>query len=126
MDETPFGRPRPASSFEMYSWFFMRISGVLLLFLVLGHFTLMHLSIGVENLSYRVVVERFATPFWRLYDLTMLFLAVLHGGNGLRILVDDFVQRDLLRAVSLSLLYLLSFLFLLVGASILLTFQPGV
>ena len=29
-------------SFELYAWVFMRISGVLLVLLVLGHFAIMH------------------------------------------------------------------------------------
>ena len=30
------------SSWEVWSWFFMRISGLLLVFLVLGHLAIMH------------------------------------------------------------------------------------
>ena len=31
------GRERPTGGFELYAWLFMRVSGVLLLFLALGH-----------------------------------------------------------------------------------------
>lgn len=124
MDDYRFGRPRPSEPFETYAWLFMRISGVLLVLLALGHLAQMHLVIGVDNLSYRVVAERFSTPFWRLYDLAMLVLALLHGFNGLRVLVDDYIKRDILRAFALSFFGILGSLLLVVGAYILITFQP--
>ena len=124
MDDYRYGRPRPSESFEIYSWLFMRISGLLLVILALGHLAQMHLVLGVDNLSYRVVAERFSTPFWRLYDLGMLVLAISHGFNCLRIQADDYIKRGLLWAFTLSLLTILGSLLLLIGAYTILTFQP--
>ena len=49
-----FSPERRPSSFEVWSWFFMRISGVILLFLVLIHLYIIHLiGKGVEKLITR-------------------------------------------------------------------------
>ena len=83
---------RPSGGFELWTWVFMRVSGVLLLFLAVGHFLLMHVINPVETISYAFVAKRFSFFFWRAYDLLMLWLAMLHGINGVRILVDDYVH----------------------------------
>ena len=47
-------QPKPTrGNFELYAWVFMRISGVLLVLLVLGHFGIMHvLDGGLDPVSY--------------------------------------------------------------------------
>ena len=37
------GRPRPTGGLELYAWLFMRVSGIALLLLALGHLAIMHL-----------------------------------------------------------------------------------
>ena len=43
---------------EIISWVFMRVSGVLLLFLALGHFAIQHVINDVHNLSIEFVAAR--------------------------------------------------------------------
>ncbi|MBI4529908.1 MAG: succinate dehydrogenase, hydrophobic membrane anchor protein, partial [Candidatus Latescibacteria bacterium] len=87
------GRPLPSEgNFEVYAWLFMRVSGVVLLFMALGHLTVMHLLNSVEEIDYDFVAARFATPFWRSYDFVMLVLALLHGINGARTVLEDYVH----------------------------------
>lgn len=117
-------RPRPAGGGELYWWFFMRVSGVLLLLLALGHLATMHLINDVTAVSYDFVARRYATPFWRTYDLLLLWLALLHGLNGVRIIIDDYVRPRGWRVLSLSALYTVGFLFLVLGSMVILTFQP--
>jgi succinate dehydrogenase / fumarate reductase membrane anchor subunit len=117
------GRVAPSGGFELYAWFFMRVSGVVLLFLALGHLVIMHLVNNVDNISYDFVARRFTTPFWRSYDLLMLLLALLHGINGLRVLIDDYTKGGR-RVLALSALYVVGFTFTVVGAIVILTFQP--
>ena len=122
----PSGRPVPGnnSSFEVFAWFFMRVSGIVLLFLALGHLVIMHLINNIDNVNYAFVPARWKTPFWRCYDGLMLFLALLHGGNGLRTILDDILRPGFWRAFWMSVLYLSGFIFLLLGFVILFTFQP--
>ena len=54
----------------------------------MGHLFITHILNNVENINYEFVANRWADPrigvLWRLWDLTMINLAVLHGSNGLR------------------------------------------
>jgi succinate dehydrogenase / fumarate reductase membrane anchor subunit len=103
---------------------FMRISGVALLVLALGHLLVMHIINNVDNIDFRFVAERYATPFWRTYDLVMLWLALIHGLNGIRTLLGDYVRPQGWRVFSLAALYVLGFIVLALGTLTILTFQP--
>src|SRR5262245_39903591 len=98
------GRVAPSGGVELFAWIFMRVSGLLLLFLALGHLAVMHLINNVDNIDYAFVAARFATPFWRTYDWLMLVLALLHGLNGLRVIIDDYFSGGR-RVFALSILY---------------------
>ena len=76
------GKPRPESGLELYAWIFMRVSGLALLFLALGHLLVMHIIHNVDHIDFQFVAARYATPFWRTYDLLMLWFAMIHGVNG--------------------------------------------
>ena len=66
----PAPRNRQRSNFELYSWLFMRFSGVVLVFLVLGHLFIMNiLDGGVHRIDFAFVAGRWASPFWQIWDL---------------------------------------------------------
>ncbi len=117
------GRERPTGGFEVFAWFFMRISGVVLILLVLGHLAIMHVLNTVDEIDFEFVAARWGSPFWRTYDLVMLWLAWLHGLNGLRMVIDDYVHRKGWRAVTLTALALVGFVLLAMGTQIILTFE---
>lgn len=118
------GRPAPVNNaFELYAWFFMRVSGVLLLILALGHLGIMHLAHGIDEINYDFVAERWANPFWRAYDGVMLVLALMHGMNGLRTILDDFLRPGGWRVFWMSVLYVTGAVLLFMGILILFTFQ---
>ncbi len=119
------GRPKPAAGFELFAWFFMRLSGLALFLLALGHLAIMHLINSIDSINYAFVAARYTTPFWRSYDMVMLILALLHGCNGLRTVIEDYCHKPALRVALLSLLYSALFVFLVIGSMIILTFQPG-
>ncbi|HEX9775453.1 MAG TPA: succinate dehydrogenase hydrophobic membrane anchor subunit [Actinomycetota bacterium] len=120
-------RERASSSMELWSWFFMRISGIILVFLVLGHFTIVHLiDDGIDRVNFAFVAGRWASPFWQTWDWAMLFLGLLHGANGLKNIVEEYVRRPGARAAIKSALYVLTFVFLLLGTLVILTFNPDV
>lgn len=104
------------SNFEMYSWVFMRLSGIVLVVLVLGHLLIMNiLDGGVHRINWGFVAGRWASPYWQIWDLLMLWLAVLHGGNGLRTVINDYARRNGTRF----------WLTVLLGASVVLTIGLG-
>jgi succinate dehydrogenase / fumarate reductase membrane anchor subunit len=119
------GRPRPQGGIDLWAWIFMRVSGVVLLIMVLLHLVIMHIINNIEVINYHFVAQRYATPFWRTYDLVMLWLAFIHGLNGLRVLIDDYVGSRGWRLLSLASLYVLGFIFLALGSLVILTFNPA-
>src|SRR5260221_11899570 len=77
-------------NFELYSWLFMRASGVLLVFLVLGHlFIMMVADGGVSKIGFAFVAGRWSSPWWQFWDLLQLWLAMLHGPNGMRTAINN-------------------------------------
>ena len=118
---------RTGTNFEMYAWIFMRMSGLLLVFLVLGHlFIMLLLDDGVQRINFGFVAGRWASPFWRTWDLAQLWLAQLHGTNGLRVIINDYAERDGTRFWLKMLLYTSSFLVLLLGTLVIFTFDPEI
>ena len=123
-------RKRPSSNrsktnFEMYAWVFMRVSGIFLVVLVLGHLLIMNiLDGGVQRINFGFVAGRWASPFWRTWDLMQLWLAQLHGTNGLRTIINDYAERDGTRFWLKMLLYTASFLVLVLGTLVIFTFDP--
>ena len=119
---TGFG-PRPSSGgFETFSWYFFRISGVALLFLVIIHLIIMHATNDVSCTTYAFVTARYANPLWRLYDWLLLTLALTHGMNGLRVVIDDYVHTDRTRLLLLSTVGMLLVIFFMLGTITLITF----
>ena len=80
------GRERPAGGFELWSWLFMRISGIVLLVLAVGHVLIMHVvDEGVDRVDFASSQDRWANPLWRTWDWALLVLSLIHGINGLRV-----------------------------------------
>ena len=59
---------RPKQNFETWSWFFMRVSGLVLLFIALLHFALTHIINDVVETDVAFVAARWDNPLWRLND----------------------------------------------------------
>jgi succinate dehydrogenase / fumarate reductase membrane anchor subunit len=121
---TAFSADQRPSPFEIWSWFFMRISGLILLFLVLIHIYLIHLvGEGVDQVDFAFVAERWDKVGWRTFDWLMLFLALLHGANGLRIVINDYVHRLGLRTGLKASLYTATTVLMIMGTAVLVTFD---
>ncbi|HEX2916523.1 MAG TPA: succinate dehydrogenase hydrophobic membrane anchor subunit [Chloroflexia bacterium] len=119
-------RPRPGNAFELFSWYYFRVSGILLLFFALGHLVIMHLLNNVDVIDYTWVSNRWASPFWRTFDIILLVLALSHGLNGVRVLIYDYIHSRGWRTFALSAMYTIGLLFLLIGAQVIISFQPQI
>lgn len=120
------GRERPTGGFEIWSWLFMRISGVVLLFLAVGHVVIMHLlDEGVDRVDFGFVADRWGSPFWRTWDWAMLVLALGHGINGLRVIVQDYVRWPGARLAVNMVFALVGFGLFVLGTVIVFTFDPA-
>src|SRR5579859_2461037 len=85
-------KTRPSGGFELWAWLFMRLSGLALLLLAIGHLVIMHLLHNVDSINFSFVAGRYRFIGWRLYDLSLLLLALFHGLNGLRIILEDYLK----------------------------------
>lgn len=120
-------RIKPPGGFELGWWYFMRLSGLLLVFLALGHLFITHILNNVEVINYAFVAGRWGNPktgvLWRLWDLTMINLAVLHGFNGLRQVLYEYVARPSRRVAAATAIWILAIGLMAIGTYAILLFQ---
>ena len=111
---------------EYHSWLFLRLSGLLLIFLAVGHFLIMHAFNSILDVDYRFVAQRWQVPAWRFYDWLLLALAVLHGFNGLRVVVNEHIPSAGLRKLLQPLVAVATLTFLALGTFVLVAFKTPV
>lgn len=121
---TGYGQRPAGGGFESAAWYFMRVSAIGLFVLAILHLLLNHVIHDVSCTSYDLVALRYANPYWRVYDWLLLTLALLHGMNGLRVVVEDYVQDRAWQVRIVSALAALALTFFMVGTVTLITFQP--
>ncbi|KIQ62389.1 MULTISPECIES: succinate dehydrogenase, hydrophobic membrane anchor protein [Kitasatospora] len=118
---------RTRTNFEMLAWLFMRLSGVVLVVLVLGHLLInLMLDGGVSKISFAFVAGRWASPFWQMWDLLMLWLAMLHGSNGMRTVINDYAEKDATRLWLKGLLGVATVFTVVLGTLVIFTFDPNI
>ena len=118
-------RTRPGSGLHRLGWIYIRISAVLMLGLVVGHLYIMHVLNSTDTIDFQFVAQRFATPFWRIYDGVILFFALSHGLVGVRGIFDDYIRSPRRRAFAETTLWIIGGAFFFLGALVLITFRPG-
>jgi succinate dehydrogenase / fumarate reductase membrane anchor subunit len=121
-------RIKPSGGFELWAWYFMRISGLVLVLLALGHLFIVHILFNVETINYAFVADRWTAPrtgvLWRLWDLAMVVLAVIHGLNGLRQVLDEYVVRPGRRVAVHTLIWTVATILVAMGSYAILMFEP--
>jgi succinate dehydrogenase / fumarate reductase, membrane anchor subunit len=100
---------------ELAWWVFMRISGLALIFLTFGHLFMNNILINAGHVDYAFVAKRFSTTWVKIYDSFLLGLAILHGGNGLRYSLEDYIQKPSSRFVARSILYVVVIFVMIFG-----------
>ncbi len=116
-------RARPG--FEAWSWLFMRISGLALVFLALLHFAITHVINDVVETDYRFVADRWDNPFWQIFDWLLLALALLHGANGARWVIEDYVRQPGRQTAAKYTVYALTVALLVYGTFTIVAFTPA-
>ena len=123
----PRSRSRQRGNFEKLSWLFMRVSGIVLVALVLGHLLIMNvLDGGVQRINFGFVAGRWASPFWQIWDLLQLWLAIIHGTNGLRTIIADYTAKPKTRFWLHTLLFVSAAFVLVAGTLVIFTFDPTI
>ena len=118
-------RTASRTNYELYGWVFMRVSGVLLMVLIFGHLYLNLLDgDGIQAIDFAFVAGKWASPVWQVWDLLMLWLAMIHGTNGMRTIINDYAERTGTRMVLKSALYLAFTVTVVLGTLVIFTFDP--
>jgi succinate dehydrogenase / fumarate reductase membrane anchor subunit len=120
-------RPRPeASGRERFWWYFMRLSGLALVILALGHMFIMHVLVELTGgeIDFAFVQSRWGSPFWRIYDFLLLVLAFLHGANGARVVIGDYIAHPTAKRLLIGLLLAISGIWLVLGMAVIAFFDP--
>lgn len=116
---------RKGTNWEKWGWLYMRVSGVVLVVLIFGHlFVNLMTGDGIKQIDFAFVGGKLSDPFWQWWDVAMLWLALIHGANGMRTIVNDYVARPrVARALKVSLFASASLLIIL-GTLVVFTFDP--
>ena len=80
-------------NFERYAYLFMRMSGLILLILAVGHMMIQHVLNSSGNLTLVFVAEQWNSWGWKAYDIFLLLFAIPHGVNGLRNVLEDYIHN---------------------------------
>jgi succinate dehydrogenase / fumarate reductase membrane anchor subunit len=127
--------PERGSALEYYLWLFTRLSGVLMLFMaafgilyanLMGGRSLLDVAAQyrwaffptywhVQNSEIPDVYPNWSNSFWQVFAILLFFVAAVHGFNGLRVVVEDYVDRPILLLFAKGLVFIL-FLFTLLAA----------
>jgi succinate dehydrogenase / fumarate reductase membrane anchor subunit len=121
----PVARRRRRTNLEKIGWLFMRGSGVVLIVLIFGHlFVNLMVGEGIHAIDFGFVAGKYATPFCQWWDVLMLWLALIHGANGMRTIVNDYVTHEGPRKALVWALGLAAALLIILGTLVVFTFDP--
>ena len=84
----------------LLTWLVVRLTGLLLAALVLGHFAVTHIVIDVAETGSAFVAERWRSAIVLGWDWLMLAAAVLHSAAGLRVIVVEYARPGRVRALT--------------------------
>ena len=116
---------RRGVNWEKWGWVYMRVSGVVLLVLIFGHlFVNLMVGEGVKAIDFAFVGGKWSDPFWKVWDVLMLWLAMIHGGNGMRTIVNDYARSPLLRKILLGAVAASVVVLIVLGTLVVFTFDP--
>ena len=126
--ESPRSSRTPQQSrfnFEKWGWIYMRASGVVLIVLIFGHlFVNLVAGAGVKAIDFGFVGGKLSQPFWQIWDTLLLWLALIHGANGMRTIVNDYAANPLVRRIFKGALLASAVLLILLGTLVIYTFDP--
>ncbi len=114
-----------APSADRLAWYFLRLSGGLLVILALTHMFITHYLNVPSETTFDFVANRWANPLWRTFDWVLLMAALWHGLIGLRYSVTDYIRRAGWRVFALSLVWITGLVFTGMGSITIFTFDEA-
>lgn len=127
--EAPRTPVRPAQkrgvNLEKWGWIYMRVSGVVLIVLIFTHlFVNLMVGEGVKAIDFGFVGGKWADPFWQWWDVAMLWLALIHGANGMRTIVNDYTNPGVVQKILKGALLGAAVVLIVLGTLVVFTFDP--
>jgi succinate dehydrogenase / fumarate reductase membrane anchor subunit len=123
--ETPNSpRKRKGANWEKYGWMYMRISGAVLIVLIFGHLIVNLWDKGVGAIDFAFVAGKWTNPFWQVWDVLMLWLALIHGTNGMRNITNDYAEKEWVRKTLNVSLWVVCGALIILGTLVATTFDP--
>lgn len=133
--------PRIGFSFEYLMWIFTRISGLTLILLAVigmaGAFWMgarLQMDVGalmrwtffpntyhVVNTEVPDIELGWASAYWQIMQMLIVFFGLTHGINGLRVVIEDYMHSSWLRILLRGLLFLIWLFMLIVAIYVILT-----
>ncbi len=112
-------------NFEMVAWLFMRLSGAILVVLIFVHlYVNLIAGDGITGIDFGFVAGKWADPVWQIWDLTLLWLSMLHGTNGIRVIINDYAEKNSTRMWLKGVLYTSTVVIVVLGTLVIFTFDP--
>jgi succinate dehydrogenase / fumarate reductase membrane anchor subunit len=103
----------------------MRVSGPLLVVLIFTHLVVnLVVGDGIKAIDFAFVAGKWADPFWQVWDLAMLWLALIHGTNGMRTIVNDYTEKVKVRKALVTTLWVVCAALIILGTLVIFTFDP--
>ncbi|TQL48699.1 succinate dehydrogenase subunit D [Homoserinimonas aerilata] len=116
---------RRGVNWEKWGWIYMRVSGIVLVVLIFGHlFVNLMVGTGVHAIDFAFVAGKWADPFWIVWDTALLWLALIHGANGMRTLINDYARGPVFRRILTWSLLGATVVLLILGTLVIYTFEP--
>jgi succinate dehydrogenase / fumarate reductase membrane anchor subunit len=103
------------------SWLWQRITGLVLVVVMIGHYFLMHYTPDSGH-TYEAVLTRLKSPFWKVFDLTFVIFGLYHGLQGVWNIIRDFTLSNTGRIIALALILLMGVVFGALGFTTILKF----
>lgn len=116
---------RGGINWEKWGWLYMRMSGVVLVVLIFGHlFVNLMIGQGVKALDFAFVGGKLSNPFWMVWDTLLLWLALIHGANGMRTIVNDYAHNKLVGIILKVAILAATVVLIVLGTLVIYTFDP--
>ena len=100
---------------ERTFWYFLRISGLVLMVFVILHLFLTHYANVPSETDFNYVADRWSNPLWRTFSIILLLSAVWHGVVGMRMVLTDVFRNRIARQIAYAINWFVGIVFTVLG-----------
>ncbi len=121
-------RDRGLHSGGLMGWFLQRLTGLLLLPVVIAHLLVTHYVFGnpargAAEIDYASVAARLANPWWKVIDVSFLLIVLFHGLRGIWVVLQESIHKPWVRVGLYGATLILGFTLAVLGAVTILPFR---